>query len=128
MITIYRDLIQKAQEAQSQSYSPYSHVTVGAALLTKQGNIYLGANIENSSYGATVCAERTAMFQAILNKDLDFEAIAITSNLEDFAFPCGICLQVMSEFSKDLTIIITNKKGDTISKKINEMLPYAFNL
>lgn len=127
MISIYQDLIEKAKEAQRKSYSPYSHVTVGAALLTKQGKIYTGANIENSSYGATVCAERTAMFQAVLNQDTDFEAIAITSNLEDFPYPCGICLQVMSEFSKDLTVIVVNKKGDSITKKISEMLPYAFN-
>lgn len=128
MSKIYNNLILNAKEAQKLSYSPYSNVTVGAALLTKSNKIYTGANIENSSYGATVCAERVAIFNAILNNEKDFEALAITSNLEDFTFPCGLCLQVISEFSKDMIIIITNKNGKSIEKKINELLPYTFSL
>lgn len=128
MSKIYNNLILNAKEAQKLSYSPYSNVTVGAALLTKSNKIYTGANIENSSYGATVCAERVAIFNAILNNEKDFKALAITSNLEDFTFPCGLCLQVISEFSKDMIIIITNKNGKSIEKKINELLPYTFSL
>jgi len=125
---INNNLLQKAIKAQELSYSPYSKVTVGAALLTAEGNIYQGSNIENSSYGATICAERTAVFNAILNGERKFKEIAITSNLDDFIFPCGMCLQVMAEFSDDLTVYISNSKGEIIEKNIKELFPFAFRL
>jgi cytidine deaminase len=122
------ELYQKSIEAQKMSYSPYSKVTVGAALLTSGGNIYQGCNIENSSYGATICAERTAIFNAVLNGEREFKEIAITSNLDDFIFPCGMCLQVMAEFSDDLAVYSTNGKGEVIEKNIKELFPFAFRL
>ena len=122
------NLYQKSIEAQKLSYSPYSKVTVGAALLTADDNIYLGSNIENSSYGATVCAERTAIFNAVLNGEKDFKEIVITSNLDDFIFPCGMCLQVMAEFSDDLKVFATNSKGEVVEKNIKELFPFAFRL
>jgi cytidine deaminase len=122
------NLYQKAIEAQKLSYSPYSKVTVGAALLTADGNIYQGCNIENSSYGATICAERTAIFNAVLNGENQFKEIVITSNLDDFIFPCGMCVQVMAEFSDDLTVYSTDSKGGFIKKNIKELFPFAFRL
>jgi cytidine deaminase len=122
------ELYQKSIEAQKLSYSPYSKVTVGAALMTADGNIYQGCNIENSSYGATICAERTAIFNAVLNSERKFKEIVITSNLDDFIFPCGMCLQVMAEFSDDLIVYSTNSKGEVIKKNIRELFPFAFRL
>jgi len=126
--TMNKNLYEKAIEAQKLSYSPYSKVTVGAALLTADDNIYLGANIENSSYGATVCAERTAIFNAVLSGEKCFKEIVITSNLDDFIFPCGMCLQVMAEFSDDLKVFATNAKGEVKEKNIKELFPFAFRL
>jgi len=122
------NLYQKAVDAQGLSYSPYSKVTVGAALLTDSGSIYVGSNIENSSYGATICAERTAIFNAVLNGERKYKEIVITSNLDDFIFPCGMCLQVMAEFCDDLTVYATNSKGEVVQKSIRELLPFAFRL
>jgi cytidine deaminase len=121
-------LYQSAIDAQKLSYSPYSKVMVGAALLTAAGNIYQGCNIENSSYGATICAERTAIFNAVLNGEREFKEIVVTSNLDDFIFPCGMCLQVMAEFSDDLIVYSTNIKGEVTEKNIKELFPFAFKL
>lgn len=100
----YRDLLAEAKAARENSYCPYSGFAVGAALLTKDGSVYLGCNVENASYGATNCAERTALFAAVADgrKPGDFEAIAIAGGPKDGALipcpPCGICRQVLSEF------------------------------
>jgi len=96
--------------------------------MTASGSIYSGANIENSSYGATVCAERTAIFNAVLNGEREFKEIVISSNLDDFIFPCGMCLQVMAEFCDDLVVYATNKKGEVVQKNIKELFPFAFRL
>ena len=93
-----RELMYLAENAKQKSYSPYSKFKVGAALLTKDGKIYVGANIENSSYPLTVCAERVAFFKAISEGEKEFEKIAISGSSDDFCFPCGACRQVMSEF------------------------------
>ena len=111
-----RELMYLAENAKQKSYSPYSKFKVGAALLTKDGKIYVGANIENSSYPLTVCAERVAFFKAI------------SGSSDDFCFPCGACRQVMSEFcGKDFVIILENGK-EIKSFTLGELLPYSFKL
>ncbi|MCI8805720.1 MAG: cytidine deaminase [Clostridiales bacterium] len=121
-------LIEKAKEAKKNSYSPYSKFKVGAALMTIENKIYTGCNIENSSYGATVCAERTAVFKAVSEGVRNFKKIAIASDLNDITYPCGICLQVLSEFMPDGKIILEDKDKNIFVYKISELLPYAFCL
>lgn len=122
------ELIKRSIEAQKYSFSPYSHVCVGAAILTKENKIFTGCNIENASFGATICAERNAIFKAISEGEKEFKAIAITSNLDDFIYPCGICRQVLSEFSPDITIILKSKNNEIKVKTIKELLPNSFTL
>jgi len=121
-----KKLINAAKEASARSYSPYSKYKVGAALLTKDGNIYTGTNIENASFPAGMCAERVALFEAIKNGDDQFEALAIYAEGDNFPFPCGICRQVISEFTRDLNIIIARSENDYVIKNISELLPDTF--
>lgn len=122
-----KELVQKAIEAKSKALPKYSNFYVGAALLTENNNIYLGGNIENSSYGLTICAERTAVFQAILNGERKFTAIAIVGDTEDFLPPCGACRQVLADLcDKDLDVVMANNKGETKILKLNELLPFSF--
>ncbi len=123
------NLIEKALEASKYAYTPYSHYQVGAAILTKDNNIYTGCNIENASYGLTICAERVAIFKAISEGEKEIKAIAVITNDEEYAKPCGSCLQVMAEFMKDdATIILANKNKEYIVKTLKELLPEAFRL
>lgn len=125
-------LIQKALKAREMSYSPYSHYRVGAALLTEDGSLYQGGNIENASYGATNCAERTAIYKAVSEGKRKIKAIAITGGMEgnepmDYAYPCGICRQVMQEFGDDeLKIIVATSVTDYREYSLKELLPYGF--
>ena len=123
----YQHLVSKAIEARKNSYSPYSKFKVGAAVLTDDGKIYTGCNIENASYGATNCAERTAIFKAVSEGYKTIKAIAIVELQNDYTYPCGICRQVISEFATDNTKIILGK-GETeyIIKTLDEILPGAF--
>lgn len=121
-------LIQKSIEAQKNSFSPYSKVRVGAAILTENNRIFTGCNIENASFGATICAERTAIFKAISEGEKEFKEIAITSNLNDFIYPCGICRQVLSEFAPNIKVILRNNNNEIIEKSMEELLPNAFKL
>ena len=129
-----RALALAAIEAMKKSYSPYSNFTVGAALLTKDGKLYTGANIENASYTPTICAERNAIFTAIHNGEREFEAIAIVGGLKGdikgVTAPCGVCRQVMSEFcSPDFKVIlVTSKDGDYIEETLGSIMPYMFKL
>ena len=126
-------LIQKAADARAHSYAPYSNFSVGAALLCSDGTIYTGANIENSSYTPTVCAERVAFFSAVHDGRRDFSAIAIVGGhshrpIDALCPPCGVCRQVMSEFcEKDFKIIMENG-NDTVALKLEELLPFAFSI
>ena len=122
-----QELIQHAQRGMEQAYAPYSNFRVGSALLAKSGNIYLGCNIENSSYGATNCAERTAIFKAVSEGEREFEAIAIVCSNGTKAYPCGICLQVMSEFLPEGKVILEDENGIQ-TYKVSELLPSAFRL
>ena len=120
-------LTEKAIEAKSKAIPTYSHFHVGAALLTEDGKIIQGANIENASYSLTICAERTAVFTALFNGERKFKAIAIAGDTEDYLPPCGACRQILFEFcGKDLDVIMVNKKGDTKTMKMNELLPFSF--
>lgn len=126
------ELVNKALIAREKSYSPYSKFKVGAALETKNGNVYLGTNIENASFSATNCAERTAFYNAIINGEKDFSKIAVVGGkgdkITDFCLPCGVCRQVMSEFcNKDFEVIYFN--GKEVKKfGLDEILPFGFNL
>ena len=124
----YRLLIDKAFEAQKCSYAPYSSFKVGSALLTKSGKVFSGCNIESSSLGATLCAERVAIAKAISENERDFSAIAIVGSKNDLTPPCGICLQVMSEHcDKDFEIILFDGNNIKIYK-LGELLPLGFKL
>lgn len=126
----YQKLIERAKEARKLSYSPYSHFPVGAALLTKDGKVYLGANIENASYPLCMCAERNVIYQSYLDgvrKD-DIVAIAIVADTPNPCSPCGACRQVISELLRtDADIIMTNLKDETTVVKVKDILPFAFS-
>lgn len=118
-------LVAKAREAMANAYVPYSGYHVGAALLGKSGKIYTGCNVENASYGATICAERTAVVKAVSEGEREFEALAVISDGPDYASPCGICRQVLAEFG-DFDVILVTNKGDYIVKRASGLLPGAF--
>ena len=125
-----KQLIIKSMEARNLSYSPYSNFAVGAALLTKDGKVFLGANIENSSYPLCMCAERNAIYNAMLNgyKKEDFVALALSADTDGPCSPCGACRQVISElFPKDAPIYMSNIQGDEKDTTIEELLPFAFS-
>lgn len=120
-------LIQKAGEAAAFAYAPYSNFKVGAALLTKDGSIYTGCNIENASYGASNCAERTAIFKAVSEGNKEFVKIAVIAADGSTAYPCGICLQVMQEFMPEGQILL--EEGNSIAVySLKELLPFRFTL
>lgn len=120
-----RELIKKAVEAKEKSYSPYSNFKVGAALLTKEGKVFTGCNIENAAFSPTICAERTAVVKAVSEGYKKFLKIAIVAG-EDGGFPCGVCRQVLREFSENIKIIIAKSEDDYIEYDFNEILPYSF--
>ena len=128
-----KELIQTALDARKNAYAPYSHYQVGAALLSSDGTIYSCCNIENASYGATNCAERTAFFSAVSEGKRDFLAIAITGGLEgeeisDYAVPCGICRQIMQEFcGDDFQVIVAKSTEDFRQYPFSEILPFGFD-
>lgn len=128
-----QELIRCAFQAQKNAYAPYSHFQVGAALLCKDGEIYTGCNIENASYGACNCGERTAFFKAVSEGKREFEAIAIVGKKSDapefdYCAPCGICRQVMAEFCDPETfqIILPRTVEDYRSYKLQELFPFGF--
>ncbi|NLM19950.1 MAG: cytidine deaminase [Clostridiaceae bacterium] len=128
------DLILSAINASKKSYSPYSKYRVGAALLGASGKIYTGCNVENESYGAAICAERTAVVKAISEGEQKFVALAIHGSPHEpkpnqtyYAFPCGICRQVLSEFAEsDLTILIAHSESNYLERTLAELLPDSF--
>jgi len=121
-----KDLIIRAKEASEKSYSPYSTYKVGASLVTSDGEIFTGTNVENASFPAGVCAERVAIFESVKQGKKNFEALAIYAEGEHYPFPCGICRQVMSEFSHDMKIIVARNEYDYVVKTISELLPDMF--
>ena len=121
-------LIEMAEEAMKNAYAPYSSFSVGAAVLTDDGSVYTGCNIENSSYGATICAERTAIVKAVSEGKRKFEKIAIVSSSGDLTYPCGMCRQVMSEFMIDGIVVLKDKDGNITEEKVKELIPKSFVL
>lgn len=130
--SVAKNLIRDAIKAMDQSYAPYSHFTVGAALLTKKQKVYTGCNIENAAYGATNCGERTAFFKAISEGEKEFSAIAIVGGkhglVTEFCPPCGICRQVMREFvdPKSFIVILARSEEDYLIFLLEELLPLSF--
>ncbi|MFA4923855.1 MAG: cytidine deaminase [Ignavibacteriaceae bacterium] len=122
----YTFLAEKAIEAKKNALATYSNFHVGAALLTEDGKIYSGCNIESSSYSLTICAERTAIFKAISEGERKFKAIAIAADTVDFCSPCGACRQIISDLCKDIDIVLTNKKKEIKILRTKELLPFAF--
>jgi cytidine deaminase len=120
-----QELIDLALLARNNAYVPYSNYPVGAALRTKSGKVYTGANIENASYPLTICGERNAMFQAVADGSRDFETLVIATR--DGGSPCGACRQVMIEFSLDMDVVIVDEQGKiTLRATPAELLPGAF--
>ena len=125
----YKLLMNRAKEASNMSYSPFSRFAVGAALIAKSGKIYSGCNVENSSFGMTNCAERTAIFKAVSEGEREILAIAIYSPNSDNCYPCGACRQVMYEFQgDDEIIVITEYCGRLDARKLSEFLPFGFRI
>lgn len=123
----YKDLVKSANDIKQNAYAPYSNFHVGAALIATSGKVYTGVNVENSSYGATICAERTAILKAISEGERSIKALAIASDSNDFTLPCGICRQVILEFAdEDLVILCSNNKGEYKVYSLNNLLPNAF--
>ena len=127
------ELVKKAKKAAENAYAPYSGFKVGAALLTKGGKLYLGCNIESSSYSPTNCAERTAFFKAVSEGEREFEKIAVVGgkngDFSNYCTPCGVCRQVMSEFcGADFTVILGSDGDDYKQFTLGELLPHSFSL
>lgn len=120
-----KDLVNLAIKSQKNAYVPYSKFKVGAALVTEDGEIYTGCNIEIASYSPTLCAERTAIFKAVSEGHRKIAKIAVVGDSE-FTYPCGVCRQVIREFGQDTIILIANKDGEYKEYKLEDILPYSF--
>jgi cytidine deaminase len=122
----YRELAKAAQKAKLNAYSPFSNFRVGAALLTEDGAIFSGCNIENSSYGLTICAERVAIFNAVSSGASKFTAMAIVSDDPGFTPPCGACRQVLIDLAGDIDFVMIDSKERFKILKLTSLLPFAF--
>lgn len=120
-----KKLIQEALKSKEDAYVPYSKFHVGAALLTRGGEVFTGCNIEIASYSPTICAERTAIFKAVSEGAKDIDTIAIVGDA-GFTYPCGVCRQVIREFGKDARIIIAKSEEDYKVYKLEDLLPHSF--
>lgn len=120
-------LIKSARNAAARAYAPYSRFPVGAAVISNRGKIYAGANVENGSYGLTVCAERTAIFKAVAAGERKITALAVYTDTENPTPPCGACLQVLSEFSTNPIVILASREKVRIFR-LSELLPFQFRL
>ena len=120
-----QELLCLARQAMDMSYSPYSRYAVGAALLCRDGRVFLGCNIENASFGLTNCAERTAVFKAISEGEHDFASIAIAAR-NSAPWPCGACRQVLNEFAPDIRVLVTWGDGQTDQSSLRDLLPHGF--
>ena len=118
-------LFDLALKAMDNAYVPYSHFRVGAAVLSEDGRVFTGCNVENASYGGTICAERTAIVKAVSEGATRFTAVAVAGEDAD-AWPCGICRQALYEFSPDLEVVMANTRGKALVMKLSELLPVGF--
>ncbi len=121
------ELIRIAKESMNKAYAPYSEFRVGAVVVTKNGKIFTGCNIENSSYGLTICAERVAIFSAIAAGETQIEKLVVVADTIEPVSPCGACRQVMSEFG-DFEVILANLQGKVTTTKVSDLLPHAFRM
>lgn len=123
-----KKLISAAENARKNAYAPYSDFRVGAAIETKDGRIFVGCNVENASYGLTVCSERVAVFKAVSEGAKKFKRIAIASGNEHFAAPCGACCQVLAEFNPKIEIVLINSHGRVQKTNLTRLYPKPFRL
>jgi len=123
-----RELVLIALEMRNRAHAPYSEFRVGAALLCRDGRVYRGCNVENSSFGATICAERTAAVSAVAAGNLEFEKIAVAGSGPEYCVPCGICRQFLHDFSKDLVFLCADSEGNYKEYRFEDLLPNAFGL
>ena len=121
--TDFTSLIESARLAREHAYAPYSHFAVGAALRTKGGRVFTGCNVENVSFGLTICAERVALGAAVSAGERDFEALAVVADSKEPVTPCGACRQVLAEFSMTLAVCSANLEGAVYESSIAELLP-----
>jgi cytidine deaminase len=121
-----KKLISEAKKARVNSHAPYSNFKVGAALLARSGRVFTGTNVENSSFGLGVCAERLALLKAVSSGEKDFTKIAIIASGEEPITPCGLCRQVLVEFSPNIKVICSNLKGKVKKFTLRQLLPYPF--
>ncbi len=125
MENLANKLMAAAAQAAKHSYSPYSGFPVGAAVLTAGGKVFCGTNVENASYGATMCAERVAVFKAVSEGEREITAIAVYTDAAAYAFPCGMCLQVLSEFAGDIPVFVAGSSG-VKHFTLGQLLPHRF--
>jgi len=121
-------LLAKARSARESAYAPYSGFRVGAALRTASGDVYVGCNVENASYGLAICAERVALFKAICDGKREFAALAVVADADDLATPCGACRQALAEFAEDLIITLGNLSGAVETYSLTELFTLPFEL
>ncbi|MGI8789177.1 MAG: cytidine deaminase [Pyrinomonadaceae bacterium] len=121
------ELVEAAKEVRELAYAPFSNFRVGAAVRTKSGKIFTGCNIESASYGLTVCAERVAIWKAVSEGEREFSEIAVVADTKELTPPCGVCRQIIWEFSGDIPVILANLKGDVETVQMKELLPRAFD-
>jgi len=124
--TILNELIERAKNVSDNAYCRYSNFPVGAAVLTESGHIFVGCNVENASYGLTICAERNAVFQTVANAERGILAVAIYTPTLEPAAPCGACRQVINEFGPDALVVSVCDGSNVLRKKLSELLPEAF--
>lgn len=123
-----KKIVDSARFAREQAHAPFSNFKVGAALLTETGEIFTGCNIENASYGLTMCAERVAIFKAVSEGAKIFTQLAVVGDAENLTPPCGACRQIIWEFCGDIPIILANLRGETQSFQMSDLLPKAFDI
>jgi cytidine deaminase len=121
------ELIAAASKAREHSHAPYSHFRVGAALRADSGRIFTGCNIENSTFGLTLCAERVAVFKALSEGERGFDAVAVVADTERLTPPCGACRQILWEFCRDAEVILSNLGGQMTVRRMSDLLPDAFD-
>ena len=121
------EMIERARQARENAYAPYSGFKVGACLVTAGGNVYTGCNVENVAFTPTCCAERSAVYQAVAHGEREFDAIAIVAGEDEPVWPCGVCLQVMAEFSRDMRVVTASMSGAVRELPLDQLLPHAFS-
>ncbi len=122
-----KELVESARQVREKAYAPFSNFRVGAAVLTKDGKIYTGCNIESASYGLTVCAERVAIWKAVSEGESEFTNVAVVADTEELTPPCGVCRQIIWEFCGDVPVTFANLKSNDETVQMKELLTRAFD-